>query len=124
MSITISNVNVDFVDNVSHPERNKADTGKVATDSDVTSDKSNLGNSTVNDLVASVEQDDLAKMAASKAPQKSDVTSAKVTDAGNPSGNNDVGSVRPPGAPVTKITGQEDTLNSQLNAGPGRQGRA
>lgn len=115
---------IDFVENASHPERTKSDTGRVATDSDTTSDDSNLGNSTVNDLVDSVEQDDLANMSAQKAPQKSDVSSAKYTDEGNASGNNDVGNIRPAGEPATKLTNQEGTINPDLNSGPGRQGRA
>lgn len=59
-----------------NPTSTKADTGKVAKDSDVASEDPAVGdssNSLVNDLVSSVEGDDLSNMSAQSKPQKSDV---------------------------------------------------
>lgn len=80
-------------------------------------------NSVVDSLVASVEGDELHNMSAQQAPQKSDVTSAKVTDAGNPSGNNDVGNVRGAGEAATKLTNQGGNINPDLNHGTTKTGR-
>lgn len=58
----------------------KPASGLVATDADVSSEDPAVGdssNSIVNDLVGSVEKDELHNMSAQSAPQKSDVTSAK-----------------------------------------------
>lgn len=71
---------IDYVSNVSHPERTTPATGKVATDSNVSSEDPAVGdssNSIVDDLVGSVEKDELHNMSAQKSAQKSDVAEAK-----------------------------------------------
>lgn len=105
-----------------------ADGRRLATDT-IDGPDSNTGavgstsNSLVDDLIASgPEADSLHNMAASDEAQKSDVTVGKTTDAGNPSGNNDVHDTNPKGG-NTKVTNQEGNINADLNHGPGRQGR-
>ena len=109
-------------------EGTKSDGGRLATDTGADAD-SNTGavgstsNSLVDDLIAQgPESDSLHNMAAQSEPQKSDVTAGKTTDAGNPSGNNDVSDTNPAGG-NTKVTNQDGNINADLNHGPGRQGR-